>query len=118
MLRVTLQYHWAEGHYDRLPQLAADLVQRKVDVIAATSASPAALAAKRATTTIAIVFWVGVDPVASGLVDSLARPRGNLTGFTVLARELFPKQIELLSELAPQEKVIALLLNPTNPGVT
>jgi putative ABC transport system substrate-binding protein len=98
--------------------LAADLVERKVDVIAATGGSPAAVAAKDATTTIPIVFTVGVDPVATGLVTNLARPGGNLTGFTVLARELFPKQIELLSELVPRARVFALLLNPTNPTIT
>jgi putative tryptophan/tyrosine transport system substrate-binding protein len=98
--------------------LAADLVERKVDVIAATGGGPAALAAKGATTIIPIVFIVGSDPVGSGLVASLARPGGNLTGVTVLARELVPKQIELLSDLVPQTRVMGLLLNPASPAVT
>jgi putative ABC transport system substrate-binding protein len=115
---VAIEYRWAEGHYNRLPALAADLVERKVDVIAAIGGSPAAVAAKDATTTIPIVFNVGVDPVAAGLVTNLAHPGGNLTGFTVLARELVPKQIELLSELVPQARVMAFLQNPTNPTNT
>jgi len=115
---VTIEYRWGEGRYDRMPALAADLVERKVDVIAATGGGPAAIAAKTATTTIPIVFVVGVDPVAAGLVASLARPGGKLTGITVLARELYPKQLELLSELVPQARVIALLANPTNPVST
>jgi putative tryptophan/tyrosine transport system substrate-binding protein len=106
----------AEGHYDRLPALAAELVSRKVDLIVASGAIPAAHAAKNATSTIPIVFRVGSDPVAAGLVASLARPDGNLTGVSILAGELTPKRLELLSELVPQAKVIALLGNPNNPG--
>jgi putative ABC transport system substrate-binding protein len=112
---VAIEYRWAEGHYDRLPALAAELVARKVDVIAAVGGSPAAAAAKNATTTIPIVFGLGVDPVATGLVASLARPGGNLTGITVLARELIPKQIDIISELVPQGRVIGILYNPTLP---
>jgi putative ABC transport system substrate-binding protein len=109
---VAIESRWAEGHYDRLPALAADLVTRKVELIAADGI-PATLAAKTATTTIPIVFSVG-DPVDLGLVVSLARPRGNLTGISTMAPELNPKRLELLSELVPQVGVIVLLVNPHN----
>jgi putative ABC transport system substrate-binding protein len=111
---VAIEYRWADGGYDRLPALAAELVNRKVDVIAAGSA-PSALAAKSATSTIPIVFTSGVDPIAAGLVGSLARPGGNLTGVSVMQTELTPKQLELLSELVPQVGVFALLVNPNYP---
>jgi putative tryptophan/tyrosine transport system substrate-binding protein len=110
---ATIEYRWAEGQYDRLPALAAELVSRKVDVIAAGSA-PSARAAKNATSTIPIVFTSGGDPIAAGLVDSLARPGGNATGISILNAELLPKRIELLSELVPQANVIAVLVNPDN----
>jgi putative ABC transport system substrate-binding protein len=111
---VAIEYRWAEGHYDRLPALAADLVGRNVDVIVSTGGSPTALAAKSATSTIPIVFRSGADPVELGLVASLARPGGNLTGVSMLIDELTPKRLELLSELVPQAGVIALLVNPNN----
>jgi putative tryptophan/tyrosine transport system substrate-binding protein len=110
---VAIEYRSVEGHYDRLPALAADLVGRKVGVIA-TSGPPAALAAKSATSAIPIIFGIGSDPVALGLVPSLARPGGNLTGISFLTVEVLPKLLELLSELVPQARVIAVLLNPNN----
>jgi putative ABC transport system substrate-binding protein len=110
---VAIEYRWAEGRYDRLPALAADLVGRGVDVIVSGGVSPA-LAAKSATSTIPIVFETGVDPVEAGLVASFARPGGNLTGVTILTAVLMPKRFELLCELVPEAKVIALLANPNN----
>src|SRR6266481_4270937 len=110
---LAIEYRWAESHYDRLPALAADLVGRKVDLIMASS-PPSALAAKSATSTIPIVFRSGADPVRDGLVASLARPGGNLTGVSLLADELTAKRLELLSELVPRAGVIALLMNPNN----
>ena len=110
---LAIEYRWAEGHYDRLPALAADLVGRKVDLIMASS-PPSALAAKSATSTIPIVFRSGADPVGDGLVASLARPGGNLTGVSFIADELTAKRLELLSELVPRAGVIALLMNPNN----
>jgi putative ABC transport system substrate-binding protein len=112
----AFEFRWAEGHYDRLPALAADLVDHKVDVIATTGGGSSARAAKSATSTIPIVFTTGGDPVESGLVASLARPGGNLTGVSMMFTELMPKRLELLSELVPQAAVIALLVNPNNPG--
>jgi putative ABC transport system substrate-binding protein len=112
---LAIEYRWAEGRYDRLPAMAADFVGRKVDVIVAPS-SPAALAAKNATSTIPIVFYSGGDPVADGLIPSLARPGSNLTGVSGLVADLHSKRLELLSDLSPQAKVIALLVNPTNAG--
>ena len=110
---VAIEYRWAEGRYDRLPALVRDLVDSQVDVIAAFG-PPAAHAAQSTTVSIPIVFTVGTDPVADGLVASLAQPGGNLTGISVLAVELVPKRLELLTELVPQAKVVALLVNPTN----
>jgi putative tryptophan/tyrosine transport system substrate-binding protein len=109
---VAIEYRWAEGRYDRLPAFATDFVARKVDVIIAAG-TPGIIAAKNATTTIPIVFTGGGDLVAAGLVASLARPGGNLTGISVFGRELHPKRFQLLCELVPHAELIALLVNPT-----
>ena len=111
---VTIEYRWAEGHYDRLPALAADLVRRQVAVITAAG-TPSALAAKAATTAVPIVFSTAADPVAEGLVASLARPGGNATGVANLGTELVQKQIEKLHQMVPAATAIVALVNPTNP---
>jgi putative tryptophan/tyrosine transport system substrate-binding protein len=111
---VAIEYRWAEGHNDRLPALTTDLVSRQVTVITLPGSTPAALAAKATTTTIPIVFGVAVDPIAVGLVASLARPGGNITGVTTLNLEVIPKRVELLHELIPTATVVALLVNPTS----
>jgi len=110
---VTIEYHWADGRFDRLPAMALDLVRRKVAAIYA-SLTPAALAAKAATTTIPIVFAVGGDPVEQGIVASMSRPNGNLTGVAFFSSELLPKRLELLRELVPQAATIAFLMNSDN----
>ena len=110
---MAIEYRWAEGRYDRLPALAADLVGRKVDVIA-TSGGPCGTRGEKRDLDDPDRLHVGGDPVAAGLVASLARPGGNLTGFSMLVAELMPKRLELLSELVPQARVIALLVNPNN----
>jgi len=111
---VAIEYRWAEDQNDRLPALAADLVRNQVTVIVAAG-TPAALAAKAATSTIPMVFYIGVDPIEAGLVTSLARPGGNITGVTNLNADLVPKRLQLVHELAPTATVIALLVNPTSP---
>jgi putative ABC transport system substrate-binding protein len=112
---IAIEYRWAEGDYKRLPALAADLVNRKVAVVAAISGTPAALAAKAATTTIPIVFAIGGDPVAPGLVASLNRPGGNVTGASFYTAPLVTKRLDLARELVPDGSLIALLMNPNNP---
>jgi putative ABC transport system substrate-binding protein len=113
---VTIEYRWADGQYDRLSELAADLVRHKVSVIVATGGPLPALAAKSATHTIPIVFQSGSDPVAQGLVGSISRPGGNLSGVTTMAAELGPKRLELLHEMVPAATAVAFLMNPATPS--
>jgi putative tryptophan/tyrosine transport system substrate-binding protein len=115
---LLVEHRWAEGSYDRLPALAAELVGRNVDAIVTDGGAPVALAAKNATSTIPIAFLIGADPVATGLVASFARPNGNLTGVAMLLSELVPKRLEVLSELVPQAKLIALIVNSNNATST
>jgi putative ABC transport system substrate-binding protein len=112
---VTIEFRWAEGHYDRLPMLAADLVARQVAVIAAPGGIAAGLAVKAATAKIPIIFLTGADPVQFGLVSSLSRPDGNITGVAILTNTLAPKQLELLHEVVPTATLVAFLVNPKNP---
>jgi putative ABC transport system substrate-binding protein len=113
---VAIEYRWAEGRYDQLPALAADLVGRDVDVIVTQGGNFSALAAKNATSSIPIVFLAGGDPVGTGLVATFNRPGGNLTGISLFTTELFGKRVELISELAPEARALALLLDPNFPG--
>jgi ABC-type uncharacterized transport system substrate-binding protein len=112
---IAVEYRWASGQYDRLPPLAGDLVKRQVAVIAAVGGDVSAVAAKQATSTIPIVFGMGGDPIKAGLVDSVGRPGGNATGYTLLTSELEPKRLGLLRDLLPDAGVIAVLLNPNFP---
>jgi ABC-type uncharacterized transport system substrate-binding protein len=114
---VAIEYRWAEGQNDRLPALAADLVRRQVAVIAVPASTPGVLAAKAATTTIPIVFYIGLDPVELGLVASLAHPGGNITGVTGWNVMVGPKRLELLHEVIPSATSIALLVNPASPDL-
>jgi putative ABC transport system substrate-binding protein len=113
---VAIEYRWAERRSDRRPALAAELVTRKVNVIATTGGTPSALAAKTTTSTIPIVFLSGDDPVERGLVASLDRPGGNLTGISILNAAPMARRLDLIAELVPQTRVIVLLVNPNNPG--
>src|SRR5262249_17714641 len=112
---LAIEYRWAEGRNDRLPALAAELVRRQVSVIVTAGSTPAALAARAATTTIPTVFYLGSNPVEAGLVTSLSRPGANLTGLVTLNVEIAPKRLELLHELVPTATIIAALINPTTP---
>src|SRR5262249_26327560 len=115
---VAIEYRWAEGQFDRLPAMAADLVSRKVAVISGGAPDVAVRATMAATKTIPIVFVTASDPVAAGFVPSLSRPEGNVTGVTLIGTELVAKRLELLHEILPDASRIALLVNPNNPGLT
>jgi ABC-type uncharacterized transport system substrate-binding protein len=115
---ADIEYRWADGHNDRLFALAADLVSRRVSVIAVPGSTPGALAAKAATNVIPIVFAIGSDPVRAGLIKSLGRPGGNVTGVTVLGAELAPKQLELLHQMAPGASSMAVLINPSSAAIS
>jgi len=115
---VAIKYRWADGHNDRLPELAADLVRQKVDVIATPGSTAAALAAKATTTTIPIIFAIGADPVAAGLVPTLNQPGGNVTGVATLNVEVGPKRLEMLHQVVPTANIVALLVNPANPAIS
>src|SRR5215467_6248777 len=114
---VAIEYRWADGHNDRLPALANEFVRLQVKVIAVPASTPGALAAKAATSTIPIVFYIGLDPVALGLVASLNRPGGNVTGVTGWNVIVGPKRLQLLHELDPTATAMALLVNPTSPDL-
>jgi putative ABC transport system substrate-binding protein len=115
---VAIEARWAEGHNDRLPAMAADLVRRRTTVIATPGSTPATLAAKAATSTIPIVFWIGSDPIELGIVANMNRPEGNLTGVTTLNHKLVAKRLELMNEVVRGTRSIALLVNPTSPNLT
>jgi putative ABC transport system substrate-binding protein len=115
---MTVEYHWLEGHYDRLPALMSDLVRRQVAVIATPGSTPASLAAKTATTSIPIVFGVGEDPVQLGLVGNLARPGGNATGINFFSNEVVAKRLRLLHDLVPKAVRVAVLVNPSIASIT
>jgi len=112
---VTVEFRWAEGHYDRMPEMAADLVRRKVAVLVSTGGAPSVMAAKAATSTIPIVFTIGIDPVRLGFVTSLSRPGGNITGVYLFTAALEGKRLGLLRALLPGVQLVAVLVNPNRP---
>jgi putative ABC transport system substrate-binding protein len=112
---VTIEFRWAEGHYDRLPEMAAELVRHNVAVLVSTGGEPSVLAAKAATTTIPIVFTTGIDPIRAGIVSSLSRPGGNITGVYLFTSQIESKRLGLLRALVPGVQLIAVLLNPNRP---
>ena len=113
---VRIEYRWADGRFDRLPELFRDLVQQQVSVIVATGGTPTALAAKEASTSIPVVFSIGADPIKFGLVKSLNRPGGNITGVSFLANTILAKQVEILDEIVAKNEAIGFLVNPSNPN--
>jgi putative ABC transport system substrate-binding protein len=115
---VAIEYRWADGQAERLAELALGLIRRQVTVLATPGSTAAALAAKAATTSIPIIFTIGADPVAAGLVSSMSRPGGNITGVATLNMEVGPKRLELLREVVPSMQIVALLANPTNPTIS
>jgi putative tryptophan/tyrosine transport system substrate-binding protein len=115
---VAIEYRWAEGSNNQLPALAADLVRRQVSILVVLGGTASVLAAKAATATIPVVFRIAIDPVEAGVVASISRPGGNLTGVTTMGADLGSKQLELLHEVAPSASTVALLVNPTNPAIS
>ncbi|MFO1118154.1 MAG: ABC transporter substrate-binding protein [Beijerinckiaceae bacterium] len=113
---VRIEYRWADGHNERLSDLLQDLAQKRVSIIVATGGTPTAIAAKQISVTIPVVFSIGADPIKFGLVTSLSKPGGNMTGVSFLANAVLPKQVEILNEIAPKNTALGFLVNPSNPN--